>query len=354
MTQVHIVQNLAPGGIEQLVLALAGTPGIHVFSLEGTEERLAAAWPRVASAKARLTAFGKAPGLQPMLPLRMARHLRELGVTSVVTHHAGPLIYGGAAARLAGIRCLAHVEHDAWHLENRRRRLVMKAALRGLRPDRIAVSPVVAAAASRGTGLSFRVIPNGVDCDMFRPVRRDAARARLGLPLDRRIVGGVGRLEHVKGFDRLVAAARFLPDDVLVVIWGEGSEREGLASRIEHLGLAHRVLLAGRTDSPADVYPALDLFCLPSRSEGLPLSILEAQACGVAVVVSDVGGVRDGLCPVSGVAITVDDHNPQRLAEALIDGLAKPPRANPRLFIQSHLSLAETRSAYRALEALHA
>ncbi|MFP1633352.1 glycosyltransferase [Zhengella sp. ZM62] len=354
MTQVHIVQNLAPGGIEQLVLALAGMPGIHVFSLEGSVETLAATWPKAALAKARLTAFGKAPGLQPLLPVRMARHLRGMGATSVVTHHAGPLVYGGAAARLAGIRSLAHVEHDAWHLENRRRRLVMQAALRCVRPDRIAVSPVVAAAASKGTGLSFRVIPNGVDCDMFRPARRDAARARLGLPLDRRIVGGVGRLERVKGFDRLVEAARFLPDHVLVVIWGEGSERERLASRIEHLGLAHRVLLAGRTDSPADVYPALDLFCLPSRSEGLPLSILEAQACGIAVVASDVGGVRDGLCPVSGTAVTVDDRDPQWLATALIGGLANPPRANPRLFIQSHLSLAETRSAYRALEAHHA
>lgn len=354
MTQVHIVQNLAPGGIEQLVLTLAEAPDIHVFSLEGTAESLSDAWPKAARPGARLTAFRKAPGLQPMLAMRMARQLRELGATSVVTHHAGPLIYGGAAARLAAIRTLAHVEHDAWHLENRRRRHVVQAALRCLRPERIAVSTVVAEAAERGTGLSFRVIPNGVDCDLFRPARRDAARARLGLPLDRRIIGGVGRLEHVKGFDRLVEAARFLPDDVLVVLWGEGSERERLASRIDRLGLAHRVLLAGRTDSAADVYPALDLFCLPSRNEGLPLSILEAQACGVPVIASDVGGVRDGLCPASGAAVTLDDRDPAWLAAALLDRLGRPRRDTPRHFIQTHLSLAETRDAYRALETLHA
>ena len=352
--QVHIVQRLAPGGIEQLVLALAETPGIHIFSLEGTVASLCSAWPKVTKSADRLTAFDKAPGLRPLLVQRMARRLRALGATSVVTHHAGPLLYGGAAARLAGIRSYSHVEHDAWHLGDRRRRRMTALALRAWRPGRVAVSGVVAKAAAERTGLPFRVIPNGVDCTVFRPDIREAARRRLGLPAGKRIIGAVGRLEHVKGFDRLVEAARFLPPDVLVAIWGEGSQRDTLNARIAALGLEGRVLLPGRTDQAADIYPALDLYCLPSRFEGMPLSILEAQACGVPVIASDVGGVRDGLCPASGTAMRIEDGHPERLADALAKALDQPLRGNPRFFIQTNLSLGKTREAYLALETLHA
>ena len=354
MTQVHIVQNLSPGGIEQLVLSLAETPDIHVFSLEGSVGSLASAWPKVGRIASRLTAFSKRPGIDLNLPARVSRQLRNLGATSVVTHHVGPLLYGGAAARLAGIRALSHVEHDAWHLEDKRRRMVVRGALTVLRPDRIAVSRVVAASASRLTRLSFRVVPNGVDCDLYRPARRDDARLRLGLPLDRRIIGAVGRLEHVKGFDRLVDATRHLPDDILVVIWGDGRERDALIARSRDLGLGDRLRFAGRTDDAASVYPALDLYCLPSRSEGLPLSILEAQACGVPVVASDVGGVSDGLCPETGLAVTIRDDAPEHLARALMRGLANRTDRSPRPFIQSSLSLDITRSAYMRLETSHA
>lgn len=354
MTQVHIIQNLAPGGIEHLVLALAESPDIHVFSLEGTIGTLADAWPKIGAVATRLDAFGKRPGVDTRLPVRLARRLRQIKASSVVTHHTGPLVYGGAATRLAGINTYAHVEHDAWHLDQWRRRLLVRGALALYRPHRVAVSRVVANAARKRTGFSFNVIPNGVDCDAFRPVRKDEARMRLGLPTDKRLIGCLGRLEHVKGFDRMVEAARYLPDDVMVVIWGEGSERWRLTERICELGLSERVIMPGRTDRSNAIYPALDLFCLPSRSEGLPLSMLEAQACGVPVVASDVGGVRDGLCPDTGLALSLSDREPWRLADALLRHLEGLPAGDPRPFIQANLSFSETRDAYRALEVSHA
>ena len=354
MTQVHIVQKLAPGGIEQLALSLAQSGDMRIFSLEGDAEALIHAWPRAASVTGRLEAFGKRPGLDAALPFRLAARLRAVAATSVVTHHVGPLIYGGMAARLAGMRSVAHVEHDAWHLSNRKRRAVVGSALRLLRPARIAVSRTVAEAARTRTGLRFTLVANGVDCGIYHPREKAEARKALGLPLDRTIIGAAGRLEHVKGFDRLVDAASHLPDDMLVVIWGDGSEAGALQQRIDRLGLRQRVLLAGRSDRLDQVYPALDVFCLPSRAEGLPLSIIEAQACGIPVVASDVGGGREGLCPATGRAIAFGDDETHLLAQALAARLTAPLEADPRAFVLSNLSLDKTRDAYKALETCHA
>lgn len=364
MTQVHIVQRLAPGGIEQLVLSLARHADIALFSLEGSTDSLIRDWPILEAFRSRITGFGKEAGSDPGLALRIAQRLRAIAPASVVTHHAGPLLYGGAGARLARIRDVAHVEHDAWHLGSFRRRQIMRAALSLIRPQRFAVSGLVAKNARDGTGLDFEVIVNGIDCERFRPAAKDEARARLGLPKTKRIVGAAGRLERVKGFDLLVEAAALLPEevleDVLVVIFGNGSERAALAQQIVRLGLEGRVKLAGSCDAMETAYPAMDIFCLPSRQEGLPLALLEAQACGIPVVARDVGGVREGVCPATGI-LTVESSDAARsereapvlLAGALMEALDRPPATSPRAFVTDHRSLEKTLQAYLAIERNH-
>ena len=351
MSQVHIVQRLAPGGIEQLVLSLAEKADIHVISLEGRFDELARAWPKLTAFRGRVTALGKAEGGEPSLVARLAGAIARVSPQSVVTHHAGPLLYGAAAARLAGVRRLAHVEHDAWHLESARRRRMVRAILRMFRPGRFAVSRMVADAAAAQTGLDFRVLANGVDCDRFRPADKVQARMAAGLPLDRRIVGAAGRLEHVKGFDILIEAAAHLPADVIVVIWGEGSQREALETRIAALGLGERVRLPGRAENLHALYPALDLYCLPSRNEGLPLAVLEAQACGIAAVAHDVGGVAEAICPASGRLVPFDPALDaaacgRHLSAALAAGLDTPSTCNPRPFVEANHSLATTVRSY--------
>lgn len=352
MTQVHVVQRLSPGGIEQLVLSMARRSDIRIFSIEGTLDQLCRDWPALEEFRDRITAFAKAPGRSLSLPLRIASKLREIAAASVVTHHVGPLLYGGAAARMAGVPAFAHVEHDAWHLDAPRRRQVVRAALSLLRPRRMAVSGLVARAAEARTGLPFDVVVNGVDTDRFRPGDEAKARAMHGLPLDRRIVGAAGRLETVKGFDLLVRAAETLPDDVLVVIWGDGSQASALRDLVAAKGLQERVRLAGPCSAMETAYPALDLYCLPSRREGLPLAILEAQSCGVPVVARNVGGVGEGVCPVTGILVAegTEAEAPTALAAAIAEKLDAAPCGDPRQFIVAGRSLADTLDAYLLLE----
>ena len=106
---VHVVERLAPGGIETFVLDMlrSGSPADRVFSLQETLPHLLSRWPTLYEFSDRIDAFEKNPGLQIGLIPRITARLRALRPQAVIVHHIGPLIYGGIAARLAGValRC---------------------------------------------------------------------------------------------------------------------------------------------------------------------------------------------------------------------------------------------------------
>ena len=141
------------------------------------------------------------------------------------------------------------------------------------------------------------MIHNGVDLDQFSPQGDGTAfRQTVGIPLDAPLVGFVGRLEHEKGPDFFVRAAhrahKVCPDAYFVLV-GEGGLRPELEALVEQFGLGERLRFAGVWDNPGEVYPALDVLAQTSRSEGMPLVLLEAMASGRPIVAMMVGGVRE-------------------------------------------------------------
>ena len=346
---VHIVQRMAPGGIETLVLDLARSdPGVRVVSLDGDIATLVKAWPPLLDLSDRFIALGKSPGLVPKLIPRIARLLRDWRASAIVAHHVGPLLYGGLAARLAGIAVRVHVEHDSWHYQDQSRAKLGRLLNTLVNPRRVAVSRTTAEAASSALASSlFEIIPNGVDLDRFRPADQAQARRNLGLPQDRKLIGTVGRLTKVKGQDILVEAATYLGDVADIVLIGDGEEMSQLKSQAEALDVADRIHFLGHCDRPEAVYPAFDIFCLPSRAEGFPRALIEAQACDIPVVAADVGGVREAVCPQTGRL--VPPENPLRLALGLAAALESRNAANPRAFVDPRFSFDRTVEAYRSI-----
>lgn len=356
---VHIVQHLAPGGIEALVLALTTTPAHQstIISLDGSIEALVQQWPRLASVRRQLVALDKPPGLRPGLILKLARHLRRLKATACFTHGIGPLVYGATAARLAGIPHRVHVDHDSWSLETRAMRRLYRFGLEVGAPIPVAVTDAIGTALSAWTGRAPTVVYNGVDTHRFCPVaapdERLARRAQLRLPGDALVIGAIGRLERVKGHDLLIQALTRLPAHCHLALAGDGTQRAALAIMAEELGLAGRVHFLGLQDDPAIVLQALDIFCLPSRAEGLPLALLEAQACGVPIIATAVGGVPAAL--PQGAGFVVPSEDPAALAMALQAMHAHSPADRRhmgsigRLFVLEHYSLEKTRAAYDRL-----
>ena len=348
---VHIVERMAPGGIETLArdLVRESDGRARIISLQGATDTLIAGWPALTPIANVIEGMDAGGGLRPGLPRQIARRLRTLRARAVVLHHIGPLLYGGLAARLAGVRRVIHVEHDVWHYEAypRHRRLTVLAE-RLARPTHVALSQ---GAADVLRDMLPRpcvdVIPTGIDLSLFTPEGRDAARAALGLAPDERAIGTVGRLVPVKGHADLLAAFAQLAQTERLVVIGDGPEMAALRAQARSLGLGTRVTFLGHRDDVADLLPGLDVFALPSHAEGLPRSLLEAQACGVPVVATQVGSVAEAVCPETGHLVPPGD--PDALANALALALAAPPSASPRGFVERAYDWERTLAAYRRL-----
>lgn len=346
---IQIVQHLRPGGIECMVLDLAARSRRPTFivSLEGGRDETLKAWPRLRPVADRLVFLGKTAGLSLSVISRLARLLRQMNASAVHTHHIGPLLYGGLAARLAGIRRVIHTEHDAWHLADPRRRRLERTLLFLVRPVLVADSAMVARSMREALGdRPMATIDNGIDTHRFRPAERAAARAALNLPQTVPIVGTAARLEPVKGVDLLIEAAAKI-DGIHVAVAGDGSQRSALEAQARASGIADRVHFLGRIDSMAAYYPALNRFCLSSRHEGLPLSLLEAQSCDIPAIVTPVGAMPDGVAPDNGkVAAGV---SAEAVAEAIRRSLIAAPNVGPRSHVERHFSLDTMLSAYEEL-----
>ncbi|WP_225412511.1 glycosyltransferase family 4 protein [Stigmatella hybrida] len=168
-------------------------------------------------------------------------------------------------------------------------------------------------------------IANGVDLEAFRPAspeERHALRARLGLPQGP-IVTYSGRLSPEKGVDVLLEAwallVRSRPEATLVLL-GNGPEEAALRRRVAERGLGSSVRLMGAVADVPAWLRASDVFALASRTEGLPVALLEGMACGLPCVATRVGGTPEVL--EDGVhGRLVPSEAPQALAQGLLDAL---------------------------------
>jgi len=353
---VHIVQHLRPGGIETLALDFLDAgfhPETTIISLEGNEEDAIAAWPRLAECRGRIRFLGKKPGFRAGAIGKLARVLSQTAPDVVHTHHIGPLFYGGIAARLAAVPRLVHTEHDAWHLDDPGAAKLAKRLFGWTRPVLVADAAQVAQNVEKAVGFRPNVILNGIDTERFFPAERAVARKRMGLPDDAIIVGTAGRLTPVKNHKMALRAFAKLPVSysgrpLVLAIAGDGEERQALEAEVCAHNLQDRVFLLGHCDRVEHFYNALDVYFLSSTREGLPLSLLEAQSCGIPAVATDVGGCREAVCPMTGRLVPNDDED--AFAAGLLVLTRLPRSRTPRQFV---LDTGDSRAMYRAYEALY-
>jgi sugar transferase (PEP-CTERM/EpsH1 system associated) len=260
----------------------------------------------------------------------------QIGPLAEMIRHVKPNIvhsrnWGALEAVLAGrwVRCgsVIHSEHgvefnpakDPWR---RRwfRRLAFEMA------DRVfSVSSQLRDALARRTGFPLRkigVIRNGVDTQRFRPdpaVRR-RFRSELGIGQQEFCVGCVGRLSRIKDYPTMLRAAEVLSVSGScwrLLIAGSGPEVTALEELAARPALRGRVRFLGPSDRVPEFLSAIDAYVLPSLSEGISNSLLEAMAVGLPVVASDTGGNPEVVVEgESGLLFPVGDH--ERLGEHLV------------------------------------
>jgi len=186
----------------------------------------------------------------------------------------------------------------------------------------------------------YAIVPNGVDLEHFQPAeehdRRDA-REILDVPGQAPLAVCVGRVTKQKGQDTLLAAwpaIRAQRPDALLAIVGAGELREPLR-RDAPAG----VVFAGPADDPWPWYAAADVVVLPSRWEGLSLTLLEALAVGRSVVASDIPGIAEALPADAGRRVPAGDAT--ALAEAVAYRLTRPDAARAEGAVGARYATAE-------------
>jgi len=174
----------------------------------------------------------------------------------------------------------------------------------------------------------IRMIENGIDIEEFEQIDENfkkKSRGQLGLNKEP-VVGMLARLSDVKGQDILIQAMPKIMMDVphvRLLLFGDGQQKEILLKMVNDLRLQEHVRFYSLIDQRRICFSAIDVFVVPSRQEGLGLSVMEAQACGLPVVASRVGGIVS-LIEDGRTGLLVDPENIDQLAGAIICLLKDP------------------------------
>jgi glycosyltransferase involved in cell wall biosynthesis len=170
-------------------------------------------------------------------------------------------------------------------------------------------------------------IPTGIDLARFQSRDRGAARDALGLPRAAMLVGIVATLRSWKGHEHLYrAVAAMGRAEVLLVVVGDGPQRNALGTLAASLGIEARVRMAGNQANVAPWMNALDIFCLPSyANEGVPQALAQAMASGLPVVTTPVGSITE-LVDDGRTGVLVPPSDPVALRAALEALLGDAPR----------------------------
>ncbi len=267
--------------------------------------------------------------LRALISLRTI--LKKLRPDVVHTHTSKAGALGRIAARLAGRIPVIHSPHGHLYYGyyGRLRSSLIVLAERILAPlaRRIAVLTDTERTDNLrrniGKPAQYLTVPSGIDLNTFRPdpALRERTRTQLALA-DRFAIAWIGRLTHVKGPDIFIDACAHLAarlPNAAFVIAGDGNLRTAIKHRAHTSAIADRCRFLGHRNDIHAVLNASDALVLSSRNEGLGLTIIEAMACAVPVVATDVGGVRavlqNGRC---GLLVPPTSATPRDLANAVV------------------------------------
>ncbi len=304
--------------LAQRLVALGHT--VSVVSLRGGGA-LRSAFEGVGAHTAQLTETRQGP-LALLFPEILAAHLRTER-SDVVHSVSGVWLPSARAARLGGRIGFVQAQHGREPRRGLQDKLVLRLAARATH-QLVAVSQEViddTLALTGARSLSTHLIANGLQLASPREQVNREAREVWGVPRDAFVVGCLARFDAVKNLPLLVQAVALLharrPElNLHLILAGDGAEADAVRAQVVSARLESRVHLPGMINDPAALLGVLDACVLASRTEGTPMSLIEAMALGVPVLATSVGGIPELLGQGSAGRLVAPGD-----AESLAEGL---------------------------------
>ncbi len=265
----------------------------------------------------------------------LTKLFRQLRPDIVHTHNPKPGLYGRIAAKAARVPVIVNTVHGLYALPgDRARKRIPIYALEWIAStcsDAELVQNIedidTLTRVLRIPKHKVHLLGNGVDLDRFSPdgaeIRRRNIRNELGIGDDTVVVGAIGRLVLEKGYVELFEAWERVrqthPDATLVIVGPEDEAKaDSLPSAIMDAGREAGVRFLGMRDDVEDIYSALDIYVLASHREGFPRSAMEAAACGLPIIATDIRGCRQVVDhEVNGLLV------PVRSADGLANAMSR-------------------------------
>lgn len=322
---LYVMHSLGRGGTENGVVNLLNRmdPARFRFTIALMESNRAML-ERVERPGVHVVTVRRRWGNDPLFPAQLFALFRREKPDLVHTRNFSA-IEGLAAARLAGVKGVLHSEHgrDVDEAERlKRRRAIARSVLFRFADRVVTVSEELRStilASCDVPSAKVQCVPNGVDLSRFGAHgARERIRRELGITSDQIVVGSVGRHDPVKDYRSLIKAfaAMRAANHVRLLLCGDGPSNLELRALARELAVDDRVIFTGFRDDVPDVLAAMDVFVLPSVTEGMSNAILEAMASGLPCIATRVGG--NGELVSHGVnGLLVPTGSPDKLHDAI-------------------------------------
>jgi len=351
---LHLTETAGPGGAEMLMVRLVERLGTEYESKVGL---IKDGWLAAEMTKRGVPVlFLENRGSTPVTLIRqLIATIRRERIDLIHSHEFFMNTCGAMASVLSGVPQLAMVHGRNYYGDRVRRRAAYRAVSR--RACIVAVCEATKEYLVQRVGIDsrrIRVVHNGVDVEEVRSA--DSCRKFDSSSHRAPTICTVGRLSPVKGHSDLLLAMRDLVPkfrDVQLLIVGKGRLESVLKQQVVDLGLSKNVSFTGHLENLKEVWPHVDVFVLPSLSEGMPLTLLEAMAAGVPSVATRVGGVPE-VVEDGKTGLLVPPRNSDELAKGIAvvledQMLAKKIGGAGREAVVRRFSLTQMVQAYREI-----
>jgi len=331
---LYLIESWGPGGAERVVLNLAtGLNRSEYYPIVGV---IHSGWlyDEMLKRGVQTTIIPTGGSYDFKLLYYLITLIRRQGICLVHSHLMDMNFYSSIAAKIVGIPHIATEHGDIHHTSKNSQFGFKPKAISSFSTKLVFVSKFTQGAFLKRIGLDGRkteVIYNGIDLEVFhREIDTKKKRAELGIEEDDFVVGNIGNLYPVKGQTYLLQAASKViqrTTNAKFMIIGRGELENKLKEEVKNLNLRNHVLFLGFREDTHELLKVMDIFVLPSLSEGMPLSLIEAMACSLPTIASDVGGISevitDGL-----TGFIIPPADPETLADRIIYLLENPQSAS--------------------------